>query len=67
MIKLGRKYILHTIVLILLVDNEVKIVQLCCFDIQLAICIEKKQQLNEEYHDCIGSEDGHSVIMVKFL
>lgn len=29
----------------------------------LAICIEKKQQLNEEYHDCIGSEDDHSVSM----
>ncbi|XP_048136041.1 rab3 GTPase-activating protein catalytic subunit isoform X6 [Rhodamnia argentea] len=29
----------------------------------LAICIEKKQQLNEEYHDCIGSEDGHSAVM----
>lgn len=30
---------------------------LFCSPIQLAICIEKKCQLNEDYQDCIGSVD----------
>jgi len=28
-----------------------------CFSFQLAICIERKCQMNEDYQDCIGSVD----------
>ena len=43
-------------------DNAVtKMMTLCtalyCFAVQLAICIEKKRELSEDYQDCIGSED----------
>ncbi|KAH9701884.1 Rab3 GTPase-activating protein catalytic subunit [Citrus sinensis] len=33
-----------------------KIISFCCM-IQLAICIEKMRELNEEFQDCIGSND----------
>ncbi|KAI4368913.1 hypothetical protein MLD38_017416 [Melastoma candidum] len=29
----------------------------------LSICIERKQQQNEEYQDCVGSEDADSIII----
>lgn len=31
-----------------------------CFSLQLAICIERKRQLNEDFQDCIGSQDHSS-------
>lgn len=43
--------------------------QLFAFDaffFQLSICIERKQQQNEEYQDCVGSEDVESTVIVSF-
>lgn len=38
-------------------DGMVKVVSLFFFLVQLAICIESKRELNEDYQDCIGSMD----------
>lgn len=56
--------------LLIIYDAEGSILSLCSFAIQLAICIEMKQELNEEFQDCIGSEDhieAHSEVIQTVL
>lgn len=50
---------LHLVILYISVIGNVKLLVDTnnFFADQLAICIEKKREMNEEFLDCIGSED----------
>lgn len=41
-------------------DVRGKTVLPLCFLVQLAICIERKRELNEDYQDCVESMDNAS-------